>query len=215
MKSKYLEFVFLLVLFSGIIARDIVITHYDMNKQICNLKDFTNKLELEDYHNLLDQLDLDTPKQKNITARVINRNINDFYEYITINKGKKHNISKHDIVVNKDGLVGIVKKTYQNKSLVMLVSNKSFSLSVRILNSYGTLKSINGKLIIEDLTRDCVCNKGDIVYTSGLTNIPKNIVVGVVKDITFDPSGVKKKVLIQSTINDKDLNYVSILEGEI
>lgn len=215
MKSKYLEFIFLLVLFCGIIARDLVITHYDLNKQICYLKDFTNKLELEDYHNLLDQLDLDTPKQKNITARVINRNINDFYEYITINKGKKHNISKHDIVVNKDGLVGIVKKTYQNKSLVMLVSNKSFSLSVRILNSYGTLKSINGKLIIEDLTSDCVCNKGDIVYTSGLTNIPKNIVVGVVKDITFDPSGVKKKVLIQSTINNKDLNYVSIFEGEI
>ena len=215
MKGKYLELILLLVLFSGIIARDIVISQYDTKKQTCNLNEYFNKLELDDYHNLLKELDLDRILPNNIIARVVNRNINSFYDYISINKGKKHNISINDVVVNKYGLVGIVKKIYSSKSLVMLLSNKNFRLSVRINNAYGTLKVINGELVIEDLTEDCACDKGDIIYTSGLTDIPKNIKVGLVKAIISDSSGIKKKVLIQSTFKDYDLNYVAVLKGEI
>ena len=58
-----------------------------------------------------------------------------------------------------------------------------------------------------------VINKGDKVYTSGLTGISENIYVGEVLDVLMSEDNLVQKINIK-LLDNQNLNYVAIMVGE-
>lgn len=134
-----------------------------------------------------------------INSKVIMNNIFDNKEF-TINKGNNDNVKTNSIVVNSNGLIGVVKKVYKDYSLCDLIHNKN--ISVKINNNYYILK-YNEEFYIDNISN---INKFDVVYTSGISSYPEGIVVGYVYSI------IGSKAYIRSKVNFETINYVSILE---
>ncbi len=164
---------------------------------------------------LLNELEqtLDIAKDNNnyILTKVMYRNIYDFKEELTIYKGKDYNINNKSAVVNKDGLVGIIKHSYKSKSVVQLITNKNTEISVRINDSYGILKSNNQGLYVSNITNNEVINVNDAVYTSGIGHLPKELLVGYVDSVKKDNLGIEQLLYIKPAADLNNLNYLMVI----
>ena len=137
-----------------------------------------------------------------VYGKVVLREMYNFTEELVIKTNDK--VKPGNLVVNNNGVVGVIEKVNRKTSLVKLLTNKDTSLSIIINDSYGKL-TFNGHLIIEDIPKDKV-NIGDEVYTSGLTKYPKGLLIGKVTNI-----GKYIEIESSSLTNIRD---VLILKGE-
>ncbi len=154
-----------------------------IENSICNIQ---NKELVSDYEELLKITNLE-PKENNlIYSKVIMREIGEFYDKITINKGIKEGIKKGDLVINENGVVGIIKNSKNHYSEVSLITSKETNLSVKIRDSYGILSSKDNKLYVKNIKIEGEISEGDEVVTSGLTSIPEGIKIGKVSNVTKD-----------------------------
>ncbi len=153
--------------------------------------------ELEDISNVT--------YREGILGKVLYRDIYSFYDELVLNVGSNTGIQVNDAVIDKDSLIGIVIKVDKNTSRVKLLSS-DYNISVKIKDTYGNLN--NGIITMIDKYSDI--NIGDKVYTSGLDEIPSNIYIGKVSDISLDKDGLGKEVKIDKRDNT-NLNYVYIV----
>ena len=160
--------------------------------QINSLKSENEKLKSEliaaqdaqgKYSQLKSVLDLAGRAQwKVVTARVIaHGGTSTFSQTITIDAGSKSGIARDMSVVAGAGLVGVVKSVTSNSAVVLLMSDPSFRLGVRIAGSQvmGVLSGTGGKsysLELLDATEDV--NLGDALVARGSDN-DKPFVPGV------------------------------------
>mgnify|MGYP000540128707 FL=1 len=138
-------------------------------------------LESEKINNIEFNDDLDLQ-----VSRVKYRNVYEYSDTLTIYKGFKNNVFVNDVVLNNDGLIGIVTKTYDYYSIVTLITNKNSNISVKINDAIGILKTINNTLVVTDINNYEKVNVDDEIYTSGLGNLPDNIYIGKVKSINLN-----------------------------
>ncbi|MEA3500490.1 MAG: rod shape-determining protein MreC [Candidatus Marinimicrobia bacterium] len=124
-----------------------------------------------------------------ILSKGLSKNVNT----ILIDKGKINNIQKNDVIVVPDGLVGKVIAVNNKTSLVQLVTDMNFYISAKILPSdaKGILHWYGGKeFIINDIPNSILIKKGDLVVTSGFSEIyPPMITIGVIKEVKNSPNG--------------------------
>ena len=146
-----------------------------------------------------------------ILTKVKFRNIYNYKNSLTVYKGSKDNIVKGMLVLDENGLVGIIDKVYKNNSEVKLITNKDINISVKINNSYGILKLRDGKIIVTDLTLYDEINVDDEVYTSGIGNLLGNIFIGKVKNIDIDKNNIEKTLEISLGSNLNNLNYLYVV----
>lgn len=158
-----------------------------------------------------------------VKATVINRNVNYWFDTITLNKGSKSGIKRDMAVITSKGLIGKITKTTKNTSEVKLItsSNSNNKISVIIDDEkhntklYGILTDYNQNdnvLAIEGISENYNINKGSKIYTSGLNDIfPSGILIGEVKNEVKDNYGLSKIVYAKPTNNLSNLNYVSVL----
>lgn len=99
-------------------------------------------------------------------------------------------------VVNQYGLIGIMDKDN------IMVGIKDIDLSIRVNNIVGRIEKGILKINSNKLS------VGDLVYTSGLTNIPKDILVGKVIEVNSNNNELEAKV----ELNKIDTNYVAVLK---
>lgn len=214
MIKKYKDYIllliiFLLFIFSGSINRFLIAINpnldtknielnYDkyLKDELDNIKKINN-IEFNDY------LDLQV-------SRVKYRNVYEYSDTLTIYKGFKNNVFVNDVVLNNDGLIGIVTKTYDYYSIVTLITNKSSNISVKINDAIGILKTINNTLVVTNINNYEKVNVDDEIYTSGLGNLPDNIYIGKVKSINLNNTEIEK--VIEVNINDRleKLDYLFI-----
>lgn len=129
---------------------------------------------------------------------------------LVIYRGFNDLIKKNDAILTNDGLVGIVKKTYNDSSIVDLITSRDSAISVSIGDYFGILKCINNELVITDINNYSNINVGDKIYTSGLGNINKGIYVGVVKSINLTDTGIEKIIYVDIGNRLNNLNYLYI-----
>ena len=205
MKPIIKDMILLLVLFVIIIIRDNYINKYKINSIIKTSYSYELKKTLDDYNNLKSIHNLTTSNNLKCISKIKYQNMNNFYKFVNINNNC--NIKKGDIVLNEYGLYGIVDKTSKNNARVKLLSNEDSSISIVVNNNYGSLVYKNGNYIVEDLSGSNI-KIGDIVYTSGLTNIPPDIKIGKIlsysKEDNYYIVGVKM---------DHANPFVAVLEG--
>ena len=214
MIKKYKDYillliVFLLFIFSGSINRFLIAINPNLD---------TKNIELNYDKYLKDELD-NIKKINNIefnndlnlqVSRVKYRNVYEYSDTLTIYKGFKNNVFVNDVVLNNDGLIGIVTKTYDYYSIVTLITNKSSNISVKINDAIGILKTINNTLVVTNINNYEKVNVDDEIYTSGLGNLPDNIYIGKVKSINLNNTEIEK--VVEVNINDRleKLDYVFI-----
>lgn len=127
-----------------------------------------------------------------------------------IYKGFNDYLEKGDAVLTNDGLIGTIKTTFKNESIVQLITSKDSAISVKINNEYGILKVVNNKLIISDINNYSNININDKVYTSGLGNINEDIYIGKVSDIKLSNTGIEKIIYVDIMNRLNNINYVYV-----
>ena len=158
-----------------------------------------------------------------IKSTVINRNLNYWYDTITIDKGTKAGITKDMAVITSKGLIGKIIKVTKNTSEVKLItssnSNNKISVIVETPNNtrlYGILTDYDNNkntLSIEGISDNSTIDKGSKVYTSGLNDIfPSGILIGEVKNEKKDNYGLSKVVYVTPSNDMSDITYVTVLK---
>ena len=157
------------------------------------------------YDELLDSYDLLKETYTFIPVEVINSSFLNTNGLIIINKGKNSNIQNHSYVVDKDGLVGIVRKVFNNYSVVSLKTSNNISIPIEIDDCYGTLRNKNNKGYVNDLINCDSVKINDPVFTSKYSVSSSNILVGYVKKIE---SG---KIYVDYVSNPYKLKFVGVI----
>ena len=140
-----------------------------------------------------------------IIGKVLNRDLYSFYEEIVINLGEE-DVSVGDAVVNEKGLIGVVYKVGNYRSVVKLLTS-NYNVSVVIGNTYGNLN--NGTISMLNKYSDI--KEGDLVYTSNYGDVEKDIYVGIVKKVSYDKDGLGKEVEVE-LVDNKNLNYIGVIK---
>ena len=179
--------------------------YYNLVEEVENLK---SALELKKTYSLYDK----------IYAKTINRNKMYWYSTITIDKGLDEGIKVNDAVVSKNGLIGVIKSTNKNSSLVKLITNsdKNNKISVMVKednkSKIGNIEGYDYPYILVSLSasKDEI-KEGNKLLTSGLGNFPKNLYIGDVKMIKTDSFNLSSILYVEPKQDMNDINYVAVL----
>jgi len=178
----------------------------------------------EEVNDLKKELELQTvlSDRYSLTATVLNRNMNYWYDEITIDKGSKNGIEKNMAVINSDGLVGYITNVSKNNSKVKLISNESSldKISVKVKTKdkyvYGLISGYDktkNTFTVEGISENTEIEKGAAVVTTGMGDIfPSGILIGTVDDFTKDNFDLTKMLEVKSSVDFGKINYVTVLK---
>jgi rod shape-determining protein MreC len=96
-----------------------------------------------------------------------------FTHTVTIDQGSRAGIKANQTVVNGQGLVGVVKSVFPNSSIVLLASDPSFKIGVRVARtqSIGILSGQgSNKGVLQLLDNTTELRKNDILLARGSAN---------------------------------------------
>ena len=154
-----------------------------------------------------------------VAARVIGREAASWSSTIVINRGSMDGIANDMAVVTAMGLVGHISEAGLNSSKVQLILDPRSSVGTLIQRPESRVAGIvEGD--INDPTAPRMVNipknsdviVGDVVVTSGFGGVyPKGIVVGKIKDIQNEESGLLKYGVVETTVNFQKLEDVAII----
>lgn len=186
-----------------------------------NLIEGINKQLEEENAELKKILEFNLENYSTINANVISREL-DWYQEITIDKGKKEGISVDMAVISNQGLIGRVTQVGSSSSVVKLLTSnsKDMKIAVDIKSETSNVHGIiNGYLESESCIQvDNIPKNGDIsignkVYTNGLGGIyPSGIYVGKIVDISYDSLSLNKIAKVKSDFSYDTLRYVTIID---
>lgn len=149
-----------------------------------------------------------------LLTKVSFRNPYTFYETLIIPKGSNDNIKENMAVVGKNGIIGIISEVNKNSSKVELITNSNNEISVIIHGSYGITAGYSNEkeyLIVKNMNNYDNIEVGDLVYTSGLGNLPKGILIGRVEKIEYDKYEIEQKIYVNNKNNLDDIKIVAVL----
>lgn len=204
-------------------------------KRSSNVKDFTSLKEenrkLIEENNMLYNLLKDSYTDDNysvdssslrkysfIHARVINNSTNKQYNYITLNKGRKHGIEKEMAVVCSEGVVGVVKEVSDNFSSVISLLNLNLKINAKIKKSgyFGPLHWTgvgHEKAILSDIPHHVNIQKGDTIVTSGYSAMfPEGWIIGEISDFKLK-GGNYFEVVVDLSTDFKNLGNVQVVKN--
>ncbi len=187
-----------------------------------------NELEnLKQYHKekLLSQ-GIDSSISKSnftfISGEIIKNEYANPYNFITINKGKKHGVTKELGVINSKGIIGITENTSKSYSRVQSIINGNTQINAKFKNNhhYGSL-TWNGKnyniLQLTDIPRQADYQEGDTIVTGGRSSIfPEGIPIGTVlkKSETKSAFNTVDVVLFNDMSNLKNIYIIKNFDIE-
>ena len=123
-------------------------------------------------------------------------------------------------VVSGTGVVGVICRVTDHYALVMSVLNSQSNISCRLRDTgyIGYLKWDGGNPLqasMDDVPRHAQIHKGDIVETSGFSNIfPSGLFLGRVAQINNSPDGMAYRLEIQMSTDLSNIRDVCVIEYE-
>jgi rod shape-determining protein MreC len=174
-----------------------------------------------EYYNPISKDIADTSIDKKfvfISARIINNSINKQYNFITLNKGRRHGIEPEMAVICHQGIVGVVKESTENFSSLVSVLNREFFPNAMIKrNGYFGYIEWPGrrydKVIMKEIPVHVEVIIGDTIITSGHSAIfPEGIRIGTVE--SFKPSeGIFHDITVKLSTDFKNLSNVTVVKN--
>lgn len=160
-----------------------------------------------------------------LNATVVNRNLDYWYQTITLDQGSKNGVEEGMAVITNHGLIGKVTKTTNFNCTVKLLtsSDQNNKLSVKIETEngyiYGLLTEYDEQektYIIEGIAENTEVKEGAKVVTTGLGNaFPSGLLLGTVESIETDHFELARSVHVKASVNFDQLEYVTILKRKV
>lgn len=165
-----------------------------------------------------DSLKIYYQKYEMISAKIINNNFANEYNYLTLNIGDNQHVKPEMAVINHYGIIGIIDQVSKNYSRVQSILNKNTRLNARLKNSafFGTLIWDGNhpnfvKLI--DMPRQAPVKIGDTIETGGKSTIfPEAIPIGKVSKI-HNKNDADHYIMIELFNDMRNINYVYIVKN--
>ncbi len=208
--NKFKEIIFLVVL----VMMMIIVCKIDIvwGKKVIESKRIS--LDYDEYikSNLNDLEKINGLLESNdnlIVSKIKYRDIYNFKREITIYKGSKDKIRVGNVVLNNEGMVGVVFKVYDDVSVVKLIGG-DLNVSVQVNDAYGVLTVDNGDLVVRNVSNYDAVNVGDLVYTSGIGNLRGGIYIGRVVRVDLVNGGIEKVIKLELGCNIDKLDYVVV-----
>lgn len=163
---------------------------------------------------------------KTLSAKVVSKNDGNWYTTFVVSAGSKDGVKKDSIVMNGNGLVGIVYEVSDNYCKVISLLDTTSSVSFKLAKN-SEFKGIitygenideeadyrdNGLLqgYMFDSNYDVL--PGDVVTTSGLGLYPEGIAIGKVEKVIEDKNNSLKYVIVKPNVDFKNIDDVVIVE---
>lgn len=193
-------------------------------KQIEILQTDNNRLKLYETENkkLVELLDLQAkyPKYETKGAEVIAKDLGNWYDTFTIDKGNKDSFETNMVVLAQTGLVGKIIDTGANFSKVVSIIDDRSSVSAKNTRTgdIGVVKGDfelrkKGLCKMEYIDADAEIIVGDEIITSHLSDIyPSGITIGNIKEIKTDNNGLTKYAIIEPVVDFKHIESVLIID---
>ena len=161
---------------------------------------------LEDNNRLEELLDFQQESKMTILpARVTNMSASPYVSSLSIDIGLESGVEENDPVITPKGIIGKTTIVGDNATIVQLINDVNFRLSVRIKpsGSTGILRWLDGDLyLIKEVQKNANVNIGDKVVTSGFSDIfPNDLPVGEVVNITDERGRFQKSVVVKINEN--------------
>ena len=196
---------------------EILTTQIDMLEQ--DIADLS-ALEAENQR-LLDLLDLqDTQtEQKTVAARVVARDLSNYYSQCTINRGSASGIKKNDAVITVGGFVGYVSEVGTNWAKVVTIFDENCSVA-SVVNRTGDqgisegnyALAQEGLITMEFLPDDAAVTKGDYVVSSGMGGVyPAGVMIGKVTDVSKNTQTLSLSARIEPAVDFRHLREVLVI----
>jgi rod shape-determining protein MreC len=193
----------------------------ELNKQIelLKTKEILDKDTLGQLSQLKNVLDLaGRGGYKVVAARVINRGSTaTFKETITIDVGTQSGITKNMTVISESGLVGVVKSVTSNSSIVLLMSDPTFKVGVRIAGtqSIGVVSGQGGSsYLLQLLDATGEIKVGDALVARGSAGdkpfVP-GVPVGLVVSVNSNASSITQNADVESSANLEKISVVAVV----
>jgi len=149
-----------------------------------------------------------------ITAEVIARAPNAFERTIVLNKGTSSGIAEGMPVVAGDGLVGRVVRAGSTSAKVLLITDESSGVSVRIENETGSAVGQRGRdtLAVDFVDPDASISEGDVAVTLGeMSRFPPGVPVGTVVEAEPRPGEVQQRIRLEPIVDLGEVDVVTVL----
>jgi rod shape-determining protein MreC len=155
---------------------------------------------------------------KVVAAKVINRGSSaSFKQTITLDVGSADGISRNMTVISDGGLVGVVKSVSSHSSIVLLMSDPTFKIGVRIAGtqSIGVISGQGGnKYLLQLLDATGEIKVGDTLVSRGSDGgrpfVP-GVPVGVVTEVQSNTSSITQNADVEGISNLDRVGIVAVV----
>lgn len=184
------------------------------NEKLIDLKikneELRKALDIKDQYSSMDM----------VGANIIAKDMGNWFDIFTIDRGTKDGISNDYPIVTSSGLVGRVMQTDLFTSKVISIIDEDSSISAR-LSKTSDIVVIKGDRKLKDqglcimnyIPADVDISAGDRVETSGMGGIyPKGILIGKVKEVRQRTNELDRYAIIEPVVDFKRLEEVFILK---
>lgn len=154
-----------------------------------------------------------------VVAKIIAYEPDNWFSYITINKGISSGINISDPVMTAGGLLGQVTDVGANWAKISTIINSESSVGVEIVRN-GEIGIVEGdsklsktnKCRLGYLLANVSVMPGDILKTSGLGGIyPPGLMVGKISEVTKDNMGRLDHAVVEPFIDFDNLHEVIVI----
>ena len=157
-----------------------------------------------------------------VNANVLNRNLDGWFNNLTIDVGSKDNIKKGDAVITSFGLVGKISQVLASYSEVTLLTFEPFKkIAVQIqaekpiegiLEEYDQAKNV---FYVRGIGENTPISKDTLVTTSPIGSIfPPGLLIGKVSLVTTDQYDFTKTLVVTPSANLQKVNFVAVLRSD-
>jgi rod shape-determining protein MreC len=156
-----------------------------------------------------------------LPAKVVNNNISDQNNYLTLYRGSKQGVTKDMGVVGPQGIVGKVILVSNNYCRVMSLLNRNTKVSAMTLKGFYTgLLDWDGKdpryVTLHNIPKSAKVKVGDSILTSNLSgSYPPGIMVGTVTTVGGDPGSGFYELKIKTATDFYNLQYAYLVDNMI
>jgi rod shape-determining protein MreC len=153
-----------------------------------------------------------------VYARVVGASLSNFEVTVQIDRGRDGGVDRGMPVVSGAGLVGKVIEAARTRSTVLLLTDPTFNVGVRLAGT-GDVGVAAGTGAPSRLRVDLVdpgtqVNAGDVVVTSGLQQsaFPPGIPVGQVVSARLRPGALQRDVELSPLVDPRRLEFLTVLQ---
>ena len=182
-----------------------------LKTQLLQMKELTIKNQI-----LNQMLDFKNKVQFDLlSARVIGQDPFPDYNLITVDKGQKDGVQKHQPALVETGVIGYVLRVQKSTSQILLLTNRNSVLPAIVQRSrvHGIIEGHTPRLYhLKYLQNEDDIAVGDNIITSGIDqNFPTGLPIGIVSQIKKDKYGLNPIIEVLPSVHFSNIEELFII----